>query len=326
MTLEELAGQIGAEVVGDGSQEVTSVSTLEDAGAGQLSFLTNPKYARQLETTNATAVIAAPSVSSDRVTILKTKQPHYAFTKAVVLLHGFRKHPHEGIHPKAYVDPTATVGEGTVLYPGVYLGPNVRVGRDSVLYPNVTVYEGCVVGDRVTIHAGTVVGEDGFGYATQNGEHHKIPQIGNAVIEDDCEIGANCCIDRATLGSTIVGKGTKTSNSVVVGHGSKIGAHALLVAQVGIAGSVTIGHHATIAGQVGIAGHLKLGNNVTIGAQAGVVNDIPDQSTVMGSPAMPVSHGRRVYTIFTQLPELLERIKQLEQQVEELSHKDSDVV
>jgi UDP-3-O-[3-hydroxymyristoyl] glucosamine N-acyltransferase len=223
------------------------------------------------------------------------------------------------VHPTAYVDPTATVGEGTVVYPGCYVGPEVKIGRDCILYPNVAVYEKCILGDRVTIHAGTVIGEDGFGYATHGGEHHKIPQVGNVIIEDDVEIGANCAIDRGTLGSTIIGKGTKTSNLIAIGHNTTVGPHGLLVAQVGIAGSVTIGHHVTIAGQVGVAGHIKLGDNVTIAAQSGVINDIPDQSTVMGAPAMPASQGRRVYTIFTQLPELVERIKRLEQALDELS-------
>jgi UDP-3-O-[3-hydroxymyristoyl] glucosamine N-acyltransferase len=186
----------------------------------------------------------------------------------------------------------------------------------------VSIYDGCVLGDRVTVHAGTVIGVDGFGYATVRGNHTKIPQIGNVVIEDDVEIGANCTIDRATLGSTIVGRGTKTSNMVAIGHNSRIGEGGLIVALVGIAGSTTIGHHVTIGGQAGIAGHLKIGDNVTIAGQAGVTNNIPDQRTVMGMPAMPVHHGRRVLALFTQLPEIVDRVKTLEQQVEELSNTD----
>ena len=187
-----------------------------------------------------------------------------------------------------------------------------------MLFPGVVVYDDCVFGDRVIIHANSVIGADGFGYATVRGEHHKIPQVGNAVLEDDVELGANACVDRAALGSTVVGRGKKIHNLVTVGHNVRVGPGCMIVAQVGIAGSSTLGHHVTLAGQVGIAGHLTVGDNVTIGAQAGVINHIPDQTTVMGSPAMPAAHARRVYTIFTQLPELLERIKQLEQQVEEL--------
>jgi UDP-3-O-[3-hydroxymyristoyl] glucosamine N-acyltransferase len=322
MTVEELANEIGAEVIGDGSAQVTSAATLEDAQAGQVSFLANPKYARQVETTQATAVIVPRGfVETSRKTaaLLKAADPYFAFMKAVVRLHGHRKHPHAGVHKQAFVDATATVGENSVLYPGVYVGPRAKVGRDCILYPNAVVYDDCVLGDRVIVHAGAAIGSDGYGYATHQGEHHKIPQIGNVVVGDDVEIGANCSIERAALGSTIIGRGTKIDQLVVVGHGVKVGEHCLLVAQTGISGSVTLGHHVTLAGQTGVAGHLKIGNQVTVGAQSGIISDIDDQSTVVGSPAMPVSHARRVYMLFTQLPEIEKRIKALEQQVEELS-------
>lgn len=318
MTLDQLAKQINAEVLGDGSADIYSCATLEDAQPGQVSFLANPKYLKQLETTQASAVIVAPSIASNRVTLLKTKDPYYAFRQAMILLHGQRKHPHSGIHPAAHVDPTADIGEGSILYPGVYVGPRAKVGRDCILYPNVVIYDDCILGDRVLIHAGSVIGTDGFGYATHKAEHHKIPQAGNVVVEDDVEIGANCAIERATLGSTIIGKGSKLCDLIAIGHGTKIGAHCLVVAQVGIAGSATVGHHVTIAGQAGIAGHLKIGDGATIGGQTGVINNIPDQAMVMGFPAMPVHRGRRVYTLFTQLPELADRVKKLEDKVEEL--------
>jgi UDP-3-O-[3-hydroxymyristoyl] glucosamine N-acyltransferase len=274
---------------------------------------------RKLHHTKASAVIASPGVGADHVTLLHTADPYHAFARAMVLLHGYRKHPFEGVHPNATVDPTATVGEGSVLYPGVYVGARATVGRDCVLYPNVAVYDDCRLGDRVTIHAGSVIGQDGFGYATHHGEHHKIPQIGNVIVEDDVEIGANCAIDRATLGSTVIGRGTKFSNGVVIGHGAKIGPGGLFVAQVGVAGSTTIGHHATIGGQAGIVGHLTIGDNVNITAQSGVVDNIDDQTTVIGFPALPVEKGRRVYAALAQLPEMLRRIKELEQQIAELA-------
>jgi UDP-3-O-[3-hydroxymyristoyl] glucosamine N-acyltransferase len=234
-------------------------------------------------------------------------------------LHGFRKHPHDGIHPSAHVDPTASIGEGTVIYPGAFVGPRVKIGTDCILYPNAVVYDDTIIGNRVIIHSCTVIGVDGFGFATSRGVHHKIPQVGNVIIEDDVEIAANCAVERAALGSTLIGAGTKIDNLVVIGHATKIGPHGLLVAQVGIAGSVTIGHHVTVGGQVGIAGHLKIGDNVTIAAKAGVMNDVEDQTVLIGIPAMPASQARRVYSYFTQLPDLVERIKQLEQQVEELA-------
>jgi len=208
MKLSELARVIDAEVAGDGNADVSACATLEEASAGQLSFLTNPKYIDQLRTTRATAVVVSPDVTTDRanLTFLRAKDAYFAFRNAVVSLHGFRVHPHAGVHPRAHVDETAFVGEGSTLYPGVYVGPRARVGRECILYPNVCVYDDCIIGDRVIIHAGTSVGHDGFGHATHKGAHHKIPQTGNVVIEDDVEIGANCCIDRATLGSTIIGR------------------------------------------------------------------------------------------------------------------------
>jgi UDP-3-O-[3-hydroxymyristoyl] glucosamine N-acyltransferase len=326
MTVEELAKVIDAEVHGDGAADIRSAATLDDAEPGQVSFLSNPKYAKQVDTTKASAVIVAPSVQVDNgnVTLLKTSDPYYAFMQAVVRLHGHRTHPHVGVHPQAFIDPAAAIGENTIIYPGVYVGPRARIGRDCILYPNVVIYDDCVIGDRVIVQAGSAIGVDGYGYATHKGIHHKIPQVGNVVVEDDVEIGANCSIERAALGSTTIGAGTKIDQLVVVGHGAKVGPHCLLVAQTGLSGSVTLGHHVVLAGQTGVAGHLKIGNMVTAGAKSGIINDIDDQTTVMGSPAMPVSHGRRVYTLFMQLPTLLERIKSLEQQVEELSSGNGD--
>jgi len=319
VSLKELAAAIGAELAGDGELQISGVNTLEDAAPGQVSFLANPRYAEKLQSTRASAVIVAPNVNADNVALLKTKEPYFAFTKAVVHLHGYRAHPHSGVHQGACVDPTATVGEGTVIYPGCYVGPRAQVGRDCILYPNVVIYDDCILRDRVTIHANTTIGLDGFGYATYKGEHHKIPQVGNVIVEEDVEIGACCAISRGALGSTIIGKGTKIDSLVTIGHGSVIGPHGLLVAQVGIAGSVKVGHHVTMAGQVGVAGHLKIGDNVTIGAKSGVMESLGDQGTFIGMPAMSALHARRVYSVFTDLPELLKRIKQLEEKVEELS-------
>jgi UDP-3-O-[3-hydroxymyristoyl] glucosamine N-acyltransferase len=319
LTLLELAEAIGAELVGDPAISVTSAATLEDAQPGQLSFLANPKYARQLDGTAASAVIVAPNVSSPRLALLKAKDPYYAFALAVQRLHGFRKHPHAGIHPRATVDPSASIGEGSILYPGVYVGPRTRIGRDCVLYPNVVIYEDCVIGDRVLIHANSSIGQDGFGFATHLGAHHKIPQTGNVVIEDDVEIGANATIDRSALGSTTIGKGSKLGDLITIGHNTRLGAHCLIVAQVGISGSVNVGHHVTMGGQVGVAGHIEIGDHATIGAQAGVTNSVAEQSILLGSPAMPIRQARRVAAVFVQLPELQDRVKKLEQSVEELA-------
>ena len=322
LTLAELASAIGAELAGDPAVRISSAATLDDAAPGQVSFLSNPRYVRQLETTRASAVIVSPAIKSDHVPLLRAKDPYYAFAQAMVKLYGHRRHPHRGIHPHAHVDPSASVGEGTILYPGAFVGPRARVGRDCILYPNVVVYDDCILGDRVIIHSNSTIGADGFGFATHDGVHHKIPQTGNVVIGDDVEIGAGVAIDRAVLGSTLIGKGSKLSDLIAIGHNARIGEHALLVALVGIAGSVHVGNHVTMAGQVGVAGHLKIGDNVTIGAQSGVVNNVPDQSVLLGSPAMPISQARRVAAVFVQLPELNERVRKLEQLIAELEARD----
>ncbi len=318
-TLQELAIEIGAQLEGDGSVTVTSVSTLEDARPGQLSFLSNPKYEKQLATTKASGVIVGLNVKAPGLTLLRAKDPYLAHQKAVVALHGYRKHPFAGVHPQAHVDPSAEIGEGTVIYPGVFVGPGVRIGRDCIVYPNVVVYDRCVLGDRVILHAGAVIGADGYGYATNAGVHHKIPQIGNVVLEDDVEVGANSTIDRAALGSTLIGKGTKVDNQVALGHNVKTGPGCLIVAQAGVAGSTTLGHHVVLGGQVGVAGHLDIGDMVMAGAQSGVINSIEAGQMVLGAPSMPIRTARRVYNIFRDLPDLLSRVKQLEKEIEKLT-------
>ncbi len=322
LTLAELAAELGAELVGDGTVVITSAATLDEARPGQISFLANPKYVSQLETTRASAVVVSSGVKKAAGNLLKAKDPYYTFTCAVVRLHGYRKHLMTGIHPSAHIEPTATIGEGTIIYPGVYVGPRTRIGRDCVLHPNVVIYEDVIIGDRVILNACACIGQDGFGFATHRGLQHKIPQIGTVIIEDDVEVGACTTIDRGALTNTVIGKGSKLSNLIAFGHGATLGEHSLIVGQVGIAGSTKIGHHVTLAGQVGVAGHLKIGNNVTVAAQSGIMEDLPDQGIYIGAPAMPALQARRVYSIFTQLPELLNRIKQLEQKVEELSTDD----
>jgi UDP-3-O-[3-hydroxymyristoyl] glucosamine N-acyltransferase len=322
MRIDDLAAKIGAEVMGDHSVEVTGVAPLESARPGELSFLANLKYIERLEKTKASAVIVAPNVRTDGVVLLKTKDPYYSFSKAIVLLHGHRRHPFEGIHPRATVEPTASVGAGTVVYPGCYVGPRVRVGRDCILYPNVVIYDDCIIGDRCIVHAGVVIGADGYGFATHDGVHHKIPQIGNVVIEDDVEIGPNTTISRAALERTVIGQGTKIDQNVVIGHNVMVGSNCLLVAQVGLAGSVTLGNHVSIGGQAGVAGHLTISDNVQIAAKTGVMTDIDQPGAYVGIPAMPYTQGRRVYSVFTALPELQKRVRDLEQRVGELSSED----
>jgi UDP-3-O-[3-hydroxymyristoyl] glucosamine N-acyltransferase len=328
---------MACEVDGNGDVPISAVATLEDAHEGDLSFLANPKYENHLKTTGASAVLVRPDVAAPRkMNLMRTADPYAAVTAAIVRIHGYRQHPQWGVSERAYIAPSASIGsnpniapgvhidedvrmgDNVTLYPGVFVASGCQVGSDVALFPNVVVYEECVLGDRVTIHAGTVIGEDGLGYAPVGEKWIKIPQVGNVVIGNDVEIGPNCTIDRATLGSTTIGNGTKFSNLIAVGHGTKVGEDCLFVAQVGLAGSVTVGRHVTIAGQAGVVGHITIGDNVTIGAKAGVSNSIESGQTVLGQPAIPINDCKRQVAIVQQLPRLKTEIKRLRQQVDAL--------
>jgi UDP-3-O-[3-hydroxymyristoyl] glucosamine N-acyltransferase len=266
--------------------------------------------------------------------LIRCKDPYFAFRQAMVLFHGFRQAEFDGIDPRANIDPSAklgprvcvaafatvsrgaAVGEGTVIYPGAYVGPGCRIGRDCIIYPNVTLYDGTILGDRVTIHAGSSIGHDGFGYSTHKGEdgvvrHEKIPAAGWVVLEDDVEIGACCAIDRATMGPTVIGAGTKFSNLVAIGHGSKLGKHCLLVAQSGIAGSVHVGNYCVFGGQAGVVGHVTIGDGAKASAQSGVTGDVAPGQEVGGSPALPLSQTRRVWLSLSRLPQLRNAVRRL---------------
>lgn len=315
-----------------GEAQIDRVATLEDADPGAISFLSNPKYERQLATTRASAVLVRPDVAAPQgLSLIRVADPYAAVTALIVELHGHRRHPPRRPHQaQATIAPTARVGDGciihpgvtiedhvvvgrnAVLYPGVYLGPRARLGDDVTLYPNVVIYDDCVLGNRVTVHACTVIGNDGLGYAPVNGNWVKIPQIGHVEIADDVEIGANCAIDRATLGKTRIGRGTKFSNLIAIGHGTRIGESCMFVAQVGIAGSVTVGNGVVMAGQAGIVGHVRIGDRAVVGAKAGVINDVPDGETVLGAPAIPARTKKREAAIVGRLPEMRDALKELQ--------------
>jgi UDP-3-O-[3-hydroxymyristoyl] glucosamine N-acyltransferase len=223
------------------------------------------------------------------------------------------------IHEFVTISDGAKVGNGCIIYPGAFVGENVQIGNDCILYPNVVIYEGCRIGNRVIINSNAAVGEDGFGFATHNGIHHKIPQIGSVVIEDDVEIGAGCGIERGTLNDTIIGQGSKLGDLVAIGHGTKVGPHCLLVAQVGIADSTSLGNHCILGGQAGIVGHITIGNNVAIGAQAGVINNVADGKVVLGAPAIEANQAKRAYALIQTLPEMRQNIRDLQEQIARLS-------
>jgi UDP-3-O-[3-hydroxymyristoyl] glucosamine N-acyltransferase len=332
-TLGELAEYIEGRVVGDSDIVIKSASTLGRAGEGDISFLANRKYEKQLRTTKASAVIVGKEATGASVPLLITEDPYYAFMQIMVLLHGHRKHKKVGISPRAAISDSAKVGSdchihdfvtiadgskvgsGCIIYPGVSIGRDVQIGNDCIIYPNAVIYYGCRIGNRVIINANSTIGEDGFGYASHKGIHHKIPQIGIVIIEDDVEIGTCCGIERGTLGDTVIGQGSKLGDLVAIGHGTRIGAHCLLVAQVGIAGSTTLGHHCVVGGQVGIVGHLNIGNNVMIAAQAGVVNSVPDNKVLLGAPAIDADQGKRAYSVIQYLPEMRQSIRQFEKRL-----------
>jgi UDP-3-O-[3-hydroxymyristoyl] glucosamine N-acyltransferase len=325
MKLRELCARIEAELVGDGEVEVTSVAPLHRAAAGQVTYMANPKYIKQLECSKASAVIVAPNVRADGLNLLVVREPSLAFARTIRILHGDRKHPFDGVHPRATVEDSAEIGENVTVYPGCYVGPRAKIGRDTVLYPNVCVYEDCVIGQRCIVHAGVVIGSDGYGFVTSGDVNHKILQIGNVVIGDDVEIGPNTTISRAALDSTIIGSGTKIDQQVVIGHNVKVGEHCLFVAQAGLAGSVQVGHHVTLAGQVGVAGHLKIGDRIQVGGRSAVMYDLEEPGAYVGTPAMPYSHGRRVYAVFTDLPALVKRVRELESRVADLADEGDGV-
>lgn len=339
-TLKELAEHVGGKVVGDENIEITGAATLEESGPGDISFLANPKYEKEMHKSSASAVVVGQDVADTKHALICCNDPYYAFMQIVVLLHGHREHEKVGISDKASVADTARIGaevdihdfvvissdveigDHSRIYPNCTIGPGTKIGSDCIIYPNVTIYDGCTIGDRVTIHSGTVIGQDGFGYATHDGVHHKIPQIGGVIIEDDVEIGANCAIDRGTLGDTVIGQGSKFSNLIAIGHNTRIGPHSMLVAQVGIAGSVKVGHHCVFGGQVGVVGHITVGDNVKIGAQAGVINDVPDGKAVVGSPAIPITQAKRSYSLLKDLPEFRRKLRDLEKTLGDLIKED----
>ncbi len=347
MQLSELCsaiGKAGFDVSFEGDDlPVNSVNTLDAAKPGEITFLSNLKYLSAVESTKASAIIAGSGVQvPEGLSCLRCEDPYATMTVAIIVLHGYRKHPKWPSRERADIHATARIGSNVniahgvtiaadvqigddcTFYPGCYIGDRATLGAGCVLYPNVVVYDDSELGDRVTVHAGSVIGEDGLGYAPYQGKWVKIPQTGRIVIGDDVEIGANCAIDRATLGQTEIGSGTKFGNEVVIGHGAKIGPDCLFVGQVGIAGSVTVGRHVTMAGQVGVAGHLSIGDNVEIGAQSGIAGNIESDTKIFGSPAFELQASLRSSVAFQKLPALMKRVKKLEREIETLKQQIED--
>ncbi len=341
MTVQQLATRIGAKVIsGDGSAVVKRCAGLEEAGPHDVSFLANRKYIKCLCDSKAGAIIVSPGdvEHTTQHTLLVTKDPYFAFQQALVALHGFREHPAPipntsnppiidptakigqdcTIYPMAYIAAGAKIGNRCVIYPYCFVGPNTVLGDQCVLYPNVTIYDSCILGHRVVLHAGCVIGQDGFGYATHDGQHHKIPQAGHVIVEDDVEMGAGCVVDRATVGATRIGRGSKFSDLVAIGHGATVGQHNLFVAQVGIGGSTQTGDYVVMGGQAGVAGHLKIGDMAQIAAKAGVADDLPANGQYGGSPAQPFGQTKRSFVAVAKLPEMVAEFRKMQKRLAQL--------
>jgi UDP-3-O-[3-hydroxymyristoyl] glucosamine N-acyltransferase len=336
LKLRDIAAQIECRLEGDGDIDIRQVAAIEHAGPGDLTFFANPKYSAELRVTRASAVILGDKAEPAPCAMLRTANPYLAFARAVALFADAWQPP-AGIHRLASVDqgaeiaadaavgPFVSIGAGavigarTIVHPHVTIGRHATIGSDCVIHAGVSIRERVQIGNRVVLQDGAIVGSDGFGFARAgDGRHHKIPQVGAVVIEDDVEIGANTAIDRPALGETRIAAGTKIDNLVQVAHGVTVGKNSLLAAQVGIAGSSTIEDQVTLAGQVGVAGHITIGKGVVATAQTGIPNSIEPGAMVSGYPAIPNRDWLKASAIFRKLPELRKTIVDLERRVAEL--------
>jgi UDP-3-O-[3-hydroxymyristoyl] glucosamine N-acyltransferase len=345
MKLSELAQLLGGEVSGYPDIAIRGVAKIEEAEAGDITFLANLKYKKYVKTTRASAIIIGRDVLPDELKERKTPlplvrvpDPYLSFLKLIDIFHPAPEPLDRGIHPTAIIDASASlaadvaigayvvigkmcnIGKRTTLYCGTVLHKGVEIGDDTIIYPNVTVRESCTIGNRVIIHSGAVIGSDGFGFAaTDKGTHEKIPQRGIVEIQDDVEIGANCTIDRATIGRTVIEEGVKLDNLIHVAHNVTVGAHTVIAAQTGISGSTKLGKHCAIGGQVGLTGHITIADRTSIGAQSGVPKSIAEEGkTYFGYPAREIHETWRIEGALRQLPELLFEFRKLLQRVEEL--------
>jgi UDP-3-O-[3-hydroxymyristoyl] glucosamine N-acyltransferase len=335
-TLKEVATIIDGEIIGDENIIVTGVCGIKEAKEGDLTFVANSRYLPLMGHTRASAIITSRDVKVAPKAIIRTENPSLAFAKMVSLLAPNEVKRPKGIHPTAIIGDKVKIGknvaiepyvvlednveikDNTILYAGVYAGHHTKIGRDCAIYPYVIIRERVVIGDRVVIHGGTVIGSDGFGFSTVQGVHHRIPQIGTVIIEDDVEIGANVTIDRARFDKTIIKKGTKIDNLVQIAHNVSIGENSIIVAQSGISGSANIGKNVTIAGQSGVIGHISIGDNVVVAAQSGVTKSIPSNTCVSGYPAKPHALAKKIHAFTQNLPNLFRKVKELEEEIEKI--------
>jgi len=336
----EIAQKLGGTYEGEADVDISGLAKIEEAQAGELTFLANPKYAKFLDNCQASAIIVSKDQKVSGRNVIRVDDPYSAFAQLLDLFYPPEQPPEVGVHSSAVIADDVIMGENVrigahvviasqckigddcVLYPGVVLGERVKLGTATTLHANVSVRHTVQIGSRVTIQDGSVIGSDGFGFAPQQeGDYKKIPQVGTVIIEDDVEIGACCTIDRSTLGATRIEKGVKLDNLIQVAHNVTIGANTVIAAQTGISGSTTIGKKCMIGGQVGFAGHLTLGDGSGVGAQSGVSKSHPPNSKIFGYPAQDLKRELRSQAYLKKLPELVRQINQLEQQLKELQDR-----
>lgn len=338
--VEALANFVSGVVEGDGTIDVEGICDYREGKEGYITFVVDKhKYEETLKT-NVSAIVVPHDFTYNGKTVIKVDDPRFAIAKIAELFYPYQSHGFEGVSDKAYVGRNVKIGDNVtimpfaviqddveignnvVVYSGVFIGYGVKVGNNVVIMSNVSIYPGTIIGNNVIIHSGSVIGSDGFGYAFYKGIYHKIPHSGRVVIEDNVEIGANTCIDRAFVGETVIGKGTKIDNLVQIAHNVRIGQNCVIVSQAGIAGSSTIGNNVIVAGQAGIVDHAIIGDNVVIMAKAGVEDrEVPPNKVLLGIPARDALEQKRIFVAETKLPELLKRVKSLEEEVERLKHK-----
>lgn len=335
-TAADIAERIGGEVLGDGSTILHGFSSAAEAREGDLTFAENDAYFQQAEKSRAAVIVVSTSVTESTKVLIRVKNPRVAFAKLLPLFHPVKLMP-PGIHPTAVIAATAQIDPAAHIGPLCVVGENTRVGarsvlrshnhvaedctigEDTVLHPQVVVYARSVIHNRVILHSGTVIGSDGYGYVFDGDHHRKVLQVGNVILHNDVEIGANCTVDRAAMGSTVIGCGTKIDNLVQIAHNVVIGEHCLMMSQAGIAGSTKIGDYAILAGACSIAGHLKIGDKAVVAGKSGVMRNIPDGGKVLGIPARPDKETKRQWIAQEKLPEMVRQLRRLEAEVARLT-------
>lgn len=339
-TAEQIASVIGGRIEGNKDAKINTFAKIEEGKEGAISFLSNPKYTHYIYDTKSSVVIVNNDVVFEhpvKTTLIRVDNAYECIAK-LLQIYEASKPKKTGIAPQAYVSPTAKLGENCYvgpfacigdnavvgdncqIYPHAVIGDNVTLGNGCLIYPNTTIYQGCKLGNNVTLHAGCVIGADGFGFAPGPNGYDKIPQIGIVTIEDDVEIGANTCVDRSTMGSTMIHKGVKLDNLIQIAHNVEVGANTVMSAQVGVSGSTKIGSWCMFGGQVGLAGHITIGDNVHLGAQSGVPGNIKSGEELIGTPPMPMRQYFKSQAVFRRLPEMYNELNSLKKEMEELKN------